>query len=224
MQAKSQIESAGGDEEEIRPLSAEVIGERPCEQCGQRLLSYRYGGIGGWSHAEKACDPFEEPWSRWSLEWAAKFRSHPGFDFGQTGRNEPNPSFSCGKNRVFLRTNGPVSGNDIMACEDAGRPNIWLWEAASKSIFLNSDGYLRVNGRGTVISSATMPVVLDFGPGFLTRDGFVSKVAHVLDHRLVKDNLYLKIRWLSHGEFVKELYECPNKFFESTVSSPVSTT
>lgn len=89
---------------------------------------------------------------------------------------------------------------------------IWLWEAASKSIFLNSDGYLRVNGKGTVISAATTPVVLDFGPGFMTRDGFVSQVAHVLQHKLINGNLFIKFRWLTHDAFVKELYECPDKF------------
>lgn len=96
---------------------------------------------------------------------------------------------------------------------------VWLWEAASKSIALRSDGYLRVNGKGTIISAPRMPVILDFGPGFMTRDGFVSRVAHVLDTRQTNDGLLIKFRWLAHDEFVKELNECPDKFLTSTGSS-----
>ena len=114
---------------------------------------------------------------------------------------------------------------DILQIEESlGGKCIWLWAASSKSIFLNSDGYLRVNGKGTVISAATTPVVLDFGPGFMTRDGFVSQVAHVLQHKLINGNLFIKFRWLTHEAFVKELYECPDKFFGLTASSQISTT
>lgn len=95
----------------------------------------------------------------------------------------------------------------------------------SKDIHLNSDGYLRVNGKGTVITAATCPVFLDFGPGFLVKGGgFESRVAHVLEHRLMKGMLYLKIRWISHADLVKELNECPDKFFGSPGGCPAATT
>ena len=95
----------------------------------------------------------------------------------------------------------------------------------SKDIHLNSDGYLRVNGKGTVVTSATCPVFLDFGPGFLVKGGgFESRVAHVLDHRLMNGMLYLKVRWISHADLVKELNECPDKFFGSREECPAETT
>jgi hypothetical protein len=101
---------------------------------------------------------------------------------------------------------------------------IWLWEAASKAIFLHSDGYLSVHGKGTVLAAAKAPVLLDFGPGFMCKGGFESRVAHVLATKLVKDNLRIKFRWLNYDDLLEELSGCPPKLFSYTGSSRTSTT
>ena len=128
---------------------------------------------------------------------------------------------------MLLRQRSPTSEVDVASLESLYNGKcVWIWEAASKAIFLNSDGYLRVNGKGTVLSAAKCPVFLDFGPGFMNPDNsFESRVAYVIEHRLMKNGmLYLKVRWISHADLVKELNECPDKFFGSPGECPAVTT
>lgn len=185
-----------------------------CVVCGKELLAYRCHGVYGWSHAEKADDPcqrFEEPWSRWSLGWIDRVNPNAYGNGRLCPIDRPGPSGTAEKSRILFRTMSPTKGEDVAAIESGGQC-VWVWEAASKAIFLTSDGYLRVNGKGTIISAARMPVVLDFGGGFLAQSSSgdiktVAKVAHVLDTKLISGQLFIKFRWLTHKQFVDELYD-----------------
>lgn len=192
-----------------------------CAACGQTLQAHGYRGVHGWSHVEKkGCVPSEEDWSDWSLRLSGCF--------GNASPGSPGPSVSYGtgptSGRALLRQQGPVAKAELLFLESGG-PCVWIWQAMDKAIFLQSDGYLRVNGKGSVIANATAPVFLDFGPGFQAKveGGFESRVAHVLDKRLLNDRLYLKVRWISHLDLVKELNECPDKFYGSPERCPEET-
>lgn len=200
---------------------------RTCAKCGKALQAFRYQGIYGWSHVEKrGCIPHEEDWDAWSLRWVPVFRQTCGDVCGPELPYRSPGEGGGGSGHALLRRMSPTKLEDITGLELAHDWKcVWIWESASKNIYLNSDGYLRVGGKGTVISAATCPVFLDFGPGFLCKDGsFESRVAYVAEHRLMHDMLYLKVRWISHADLVKELNECPDKFFGSQAGCRVETT
>jgi hypothetical protein len=204
--------------------------EATCPLCNEGLLPIGYRGWYGWSHPEKPCVAHEEAWTAWSLKWAAKIDRVPSGRVGGriAGRLcEPSCEFDDGDagGYVLIRSKGPRTADDVVKIErDYNHRVVWLWEAASKSIFLNSDGLLRVYGKGAVLSSATCPVLLDFGAGFITRDGFESRVAHVLKTKLIDNNLYIEFRWLSHDQAVEEIHSCHSKLFTLAGSSQTLTT
>lgn len=210
------------------PMGSAILSgdTRVCCQCKTPLTPIGYGEWYGWSHPPDVCAPDEEEWSRWSIGWAARLSKATHGEVGGFDLACPGPSLcTANGSLVLLRTASPRTHTRVQEIESAVNGKlVWVWEAASKAIFLNSDGHLHVYGKGRVLSEAKAPVLLDFGPGFITKDGvFESRVAHILQTKESGGHLYIKCRWLSHGQAIEEINTCSPKLFGSTESSPDST-